>query len=137
MTVQTVFLTDNDRRRLGTVLSDVHALAEPRSRLQALEMDLEFAEVLSAEEIPADVVTMNSTVEIRDFESGDTETYTLVYPQDADVIANRISILAPVGQALLGKRVGDEVQVTTPSGQRTIRIEAIHFQPERAGAYHL
>jgi regulator of nucleoside diphosphate kinase len=119
------------------MLNDIHLTFEDHSHLDALEAGLELAQVLDSEEIPEDVVTMNSTVEICDLDSGEAETYTVLYPQDADIATDRISVLAPVGRALLGKRVGDVIRVTVPSGQRRIRIEAIRFQPERAGAYHL
>ncbi|MEN6498266.1 MAG: nucleoside diphosphate kinase regulator [Thermoguttaceae bacterium] len=137
MKLQTVFITDSDRRRLGTMLNDIHLTFEDHSHLDALEAGLELAQVLDSEEIPEDVVTMNSTVEIFDLDSGEAETYTVVYPRDADIATDRISVLAPVGRALLGKRVGDVIRVAVPSGQRRIRIEAIRFQPERADAYHL
>jgi len=82
-------------------------------------------------------VTMNSTVEIRDLAFDETETYTLVYPEQANIHANRLSVLAPLGTAILGCRVGDVVRVKTPSGARRVRVEEISFQPERTGQHHL
>jgi regulator of nucleoside diphosphate kinase len=84
-----------------------------------------------------DVVTMNTTVELRDLDTGELETYTVVYPERADIALNRISVLAPLGTALLGSRAGDVVEVRVPAGRLRIRVEEIHFQPERVGAYHL
>ncbi|HQI28251.1 MAG TPA: nucleoside diphosphate kinase regulator [Sedimentisphaerales bacterium] len=133
-----ILITENDRRRLGTMLLDPRvSRAEHPERLHALEAELERAYGVDPAELPHDVVTMNSTVEIRDLKSGETETYTLVYPERADINANCISILAPIGTAILGCRVGDVVRVKTPSGVRRIRVEEIHFQPERAGEHHL
>lgn len=133
-----ILITENDRRRLGTMLLDPRVnKAEHPERLHALEAELERAYGMDPAELPHDVVTMNSTVEIRDLKSGETETYTLVYPERADINANRISILAPIGTAILGCRVGDVVRVKTPSGSRRIRVEEIYYQPERAGEYHL
>ena len=133
-----ILITENDRRRLGTMLLDPRvSKAERPEHLHALEAELERAYGVDPTELPHDVVTMNSTVEIRDLKSGETETYTLVYPERADINANRISILAPIGTAILGCRVGDVVRVKTPSGARRIRVEEIHFQPERAGEHHL
>jgi regulator of nucleoside diphosphate kinase len=133
-----ILITENDRRRLGTMLLDPRvSKAERPERLHALEAELERAYGVDPTELPHDVVTMNSTVEIRDLKSGETETYTLVYPERSDINANRISILAPIGTAILGCRVGDVVRVKTPSGVRRIRVEEIHFQPERAGEHDL
>lgn len=133
-----ILITENDRRRLGSMLQDPRiGTMEQRARLHALEMELERAYGVDPTELPEDVVTMNSTVEIRDLKSGETDVYTLVYPDRADIDANRISVLAPIGTAILGCRVGDVVRVATPSGTRRIRVEEVHFQPERAGAYEL
>jgi len=74
--------------------------------------------------------TMNTTVELRDLETGEIEVYTLVYPDDADVTLNRITLQAPVGAALYGCRVGDIVSVATPSGPRRLRLEAVRLEPE-------
>lgn len=133
-----ILITENDRRRLGTMLQDPHlSRIERREHLHALETELERASGVDPAELPHDVVTMNSTVDLCDLESGETETYTLVYPERADIDADRISVLAPLGTAILGCRVGDGVEVRTPAGVRRIRIEEIHFQPERAGVHHL
>ncbi len=131
-------ITDNDRRRLGTMLQDPRLRrTEQREYLHALEAELEHAYGVDSTELPHNIVTMNSTMELRDLESGETETYTLVYPERANVAANWISVLAPIGIAILGCRVGDVVKVRTPSGVRRVRVEDIHFQPERAGQHHL
>jgi regulator of nucleoside diphosphate kinase len=82
-----------------------------------------------AEEVPGDVVTMNSTVEVCDLDGGETETFTLAYPDDADISRGRMSVLAPLGRALLGRRVGEVVQVAVPAGPRRIRIERLRYQP--------
>ena len=133
-----ILITENDRRRLGTMLLDPRvSRTEHAERLHALEAELERAYGVDPAELPHDVVTMNSTVEIRDLKSGETETYTLVYPERADINADRISVLDPIGTAILGCRVGDVVRVKTPSGVRRIRVEEIHFQPERVGEHHL
>ncbi len=133
-----ILITNSDRRRLGTMLLDPRvSQAEHATSLHALEMELERAYGVDPAELRHDVVTMNSTVEIRDLKSGEAQTYTLVYPERADINADRISVLAPIGTAILGCRVGDVVRVKTPLGVRRIRVEEIHFQPERAGEHHL
>lgn len=101
--------------------------------LQSLREELNRAIVVSPDEIPPDVVTMNSTVRIRDVHSKELNTYTLVYPRDADIAVGKLSVLAPIGTAILGYREGDLVQWNVPSGLTRFRIEDLVFQPERSG----
>ncbi len=89
------------------------------------------------ERIPPDVVTMNSRVVLRDLDSDETMTYTLVFPKDADIGAGAISVLAPVGTAIIGYAVGAVIEWPVPGGIRRIRIEQILYQPEAAGDFHL
>ena len=134
----TITITHEDRRRLGTMLQSAQARGMERQEyLHVLEADLERARGADATEVPPDLVTMNSTVELRDLKTGEIETYTIVYPERADVALDRISVLAPIGRAVLGSRVGDVVKVKVPSGWRRIRVEGIHYQPENAGDHHL
>lgn len=134
----TITVTHEDRRRLGAMLQSAQSLGmERRDYLHAMESDLELAVAADPAEVSPDLVTMNSTVELRDLETGEIEIYTIVYPERADVVLDRISVLAPIGRAVLGARVGDVVAVQTPSGVRRIRVESIPYQPERAGHYHL
>jgi len=134
----TITVTHEDRRRLGTMLQSAQARGMERQEyLHALEADLERARGADATEVPPDLVTMNSTVELRDLDTGEIETYTIVYPERADVALDRISVLAPVGRAVLGSHVGDIVEVKVPSGWRRIRVEGIRYQPENAGDHHL
>ena len=83
-------------------------------------------------EIPPDVVTMGSTVRLTDLQTGEEETYTLVYPNDADIDENKLSVLAPIGTALLGYRAGDVVEWPVPAGVRRFRVEEVLSQPARA-----
>jgi regulator of nucleoside diphosphate kinase len=101
-----------------------------------LEAELGRAEVVDPKEIPPTVVTMNSTVRFK-IESSTQEFHlTLVYPKDADASGGTISILAPVGSALLGLSIGDEIEWPKPGGGvLRVRIEGITYQPERAGEY--
>jgi len=129
---ENITITHEDRQRLGTMLQSAQTHRwERRDYLHALEAELERAQAADPDELPRDVVTMNSTVELRDLDTGEIEIYTLVYPERADATQNRISVLAPVGTAILGCRVGDVVRVSVPSGQRQLRLEKILFQPER------
>jgi regulator of nucleoside diphosphate kinase len=69
--------------------------------------------------------------------AGESETYTLVYPDEADILAGRLSVLAPLGIALLGARVGQVVEFDAPAGARRLKVEKVLYQPEGAGDFHL
>lgn len=100
----------------------------------ALGRELERATVLPPERMPADVVTMNSTVHCIDEISGEHHHLTLAYPRDADVASHRVSVLAPVGSALLGLSVGSVIDWQAPGGRSLrVRVAAIRYQPEAAG----
>ncbi len=102
-----------------------------------LEEELARAEIVDPEEVPPTVVTMNSTVRFRVAATGETFTLTLVYPKDVDASGQTISILAPVGSALLGLSQGEEIEWPKPGGgELRVRIEEVVYQPERAGEYH-
>jgi regulator of nucleoside diphosphate kinase len=133
-----IYITQTDLKRLCDVVATELELNDGSDRrLTDLIAELERAEAVLSDEIPNDVVTMNSTVVLRDVDTGETETYTLVYPNHANIARNRLSVLAPVGTAILGYRVGDVVRWRVPSGLRRLRVEEVLFQPERVGAFHL
>ena len=133
-----IYITQIDLRRLCQVVASELDLHDGSSRhLTELIAELERAEVVLSDEIPDDVVTMNSTVVLRDLDTGESETYTLVYPNHANIARNRLSVLAPVGTAILGYRVGDVVRWRVPAGVRRLRVEEVVFHPERVGAFHL
>lgn len=102
-----------------------------------LEAELDRAEIVDPAEIPPTVVTMNSTVRFR-IESSSKEFHLkLVYPKDTDASGSTISILAPVGSALLGLSKGDAIEWPKPGGGvLRVRIEEVTYQPERSGEYH-
>ncbi|QEA11634.1 nucleoside diphosphate kinase regulator [Comamonas flocculans] len=103
---------------------------------EALEAELDRADVLEPKDMPANVVTMNSTVRFTIVETGKTSTLQLVYPKDLDGSAEKVSVLAPVGIALLGLSVGQELPMPSPTGHVTVRVDAITWQPESAGELH-
>jgi regulator of nucleoside diphosphate kinase len=133
-----IVITDADCRRLGTLIERARydGWAEDRC-LDDLEYELERAKIVAPEKVPADVVTMNSTVRLRDLDTDELETYTLVYPAEAKPDDNRISILAPIGTALLGYRLGDVIEWPVPNGTVHLKVEEIVFQPEREGTFEL
>jgi regulator of nucleoside diphosphate kinase len=94
----------------------------PAESLELLERELSRAVIVDSSQLPEDVVAMNSTVWFRELDSDEIEKYTLVSPSEADVVRDRISVLAPIGTALLGYRTGDVVQWHVPSGERRFEI---------------
>lgn len=136
MAERQIYITTEDKKRLefiGRMAGD----ARDRGDLLDLVDELNRAQVVAPEEVPPDVVTMNSKVRLVDLDQGTTHEYTLAYPQDADFSAGRISIVAPIGAALLGYRVGDVIEWEVPAGRRRLRVEEVLFQPEAAGRFDL
>jgi regulator of nucleoside diphosphate kinase len=130
-----VIVTRRDFERLNELLfSPIARFYGPMTRL---EEELRRSRVVSQVRIAEDVVTMNSQVRVRDIDAGKTSTYTLVYPKDAEFEDDRISVASPLGAALLGARVGDVVEFASSRGVRRMKIEALAYQPESAGDYHL
>lgn len=128
-----IYLTQSDLDRL-TDLLEAYAAGSGGRRFDSLEKELARAIVVPREQIPDDVVTMNSRVIFQDETSGERREVTLVYPAQADINAGRISILVPVGTALLGLRVEQSIDWELPSGQkRRYRIIGVPYQPEAAG----
>jgi regulator of nucleoside diphosphate kinase len=109
---------------------------QPSTETGELAAELARANVVEPQEIPGDVITMNSTARFRDEASGEERSVTLVYPRDADAAGN-LSVLAPVGSALLGLHVGDAIQWPMPGGRTArLRVLSISHQPEAAGELH-
>ncbi|WP_447078204.1 nucleoside diphosphate kinase regulator [Shewanella algae] len=130
-----IVISEVDLERLERLLDSLPANAFPGH--QALEAELERAEIRPSKEMPDNVVTMNSEVCFRMSSSNEEFTLRLVYPKDADGSAGKISILAPVGGALLGLAQGDEIEWPGPGGGTVkVRIEEIIYQPERSGDFH-
>jgi len=130
-----ITLSSLDLQRLEQVLDTLpHGSRETHA---ALVDELNRANVVEPGAVPPTVVTMNSTVRFRTEPDGKEFQRTLVYPSAADGSAERISVLAPVGSALIGLSVGDSIEWPAPrGGTMTVRIMEILFQPEAAGEYH-
>jgi regulator of nucleoside diphosphate kinase len=125
-----IVLSRFDQERLERLLHKVGS----RPDLDALREEIERAEIVEPEAIPRDVVTMNSVVRFVDEDSGRESEVTLVFPGHADLETNRISVLAPVGSALLGLSVGDSIDWPVPNARsRRLRVVAVTYQPEAAG----
>jgi regulator of nucleoside diphosphate kinase len=133
---KSIYMTKFDHGRLKELLGVAHAFSySGRLDLAQLAGELDRAKIVDSKKIPADVVTMNSKVEIFDLDTQETMIYALVFPRDANIDEGRISILAPLGTAILGYRAGDEFEWEVPSGKRRLKIVKIPYQPEAAGDY--
>lgn len=100
--------------------------------LAELKEELNTARMVAQEEMPNDVVTLNSEVKVRDLDSGHETVYKVVFPRDAHVSDNRISVLAPVGTALLGRRAGEILELNTPIGMKRLKVEEVIRQAQAA-----
>ena len=133
-----IYITSYDLVRLrelvpvGTIFSKRN-----RQSMESLQNELERAHIVEPTAVPHDVVTMNSHVRLKDLDTNDQKVWTLVFPSEANLEQQKISILAPIGTAILGYRAGDAVEWQVPGGIRKLRIEEILYQPEAAGHYSL
>ena len=134
MSERNIYVTSDDRKRLQALLSRPTE-AMDRDDVSGLVSEVQRAVVVPASEIPPDVITMNTRARLLDLDQRTTLDYTVVYPEDADFATGRISVVAPIGAAMLGYRVGDEIEWVVPSGPRRLRVEAILYQPEAAGDF--
>ena len=134
----TIYVTEFDYNRLyGLIDRTRESNGVDKEYLKKLEAELESAEVVDSRDIPADVITMRSKVRLKDLVSGESNTYSLVFPREADFAEGKISVLAPIGTAILGYRRGDTIEWPVPSGLRRLEVEEILYQPESAGDHEL
>lgn len=132
-----IVITAADFDRLKHLVDSPRYRATHAMLLMTLEQELDHASVVALEDIPKGAVTMRSRVRVRDLEDDETETYTLAYPDEANINQGQLSVLAPLGTALLGTRVGDVVEFDAPAGMRRLKIERVLYQPEAAGDFYL
>jgi regulator of nucleoside diphosphate kinase len=127
-----VVVTQRDAARLRALVQGYAGSARDDGHLDELALEIERAVVLEPQQVPADVVTMHARVGVLDVATGERRELVLVYPSESDIAANRVSVLAPLGTALLGYRKGDEVEWQMPGGLRRLRIERVVQQDEEA-----
>lgn len=133
-----IIITRADANKLGDLIVEARNLGYRGSTyLNDLAGELDKAVLVEPKDIPPNVITMNSKVQLYDLDNDESIEYTLVFPEDADVKEGKISVLAPIGTAMLGYRVGDQFEWKTPGGTCHLRVEAILYQPEASGDYHL
>jgi len=120
-----LFISHHDHMKLRLLLSSAPATGATSLGLRKLRDELDRATVVDPAAIPADVVTMDSAVEFEDLETGEIEEYTITFPELADVDAGRISILAPIGTALIGCLAGNVINWSTPGGVRRLKVRRV------------
>jgi len=138
MAARVIYITESDFERLEQLLTVAGEPRYPdRADLTQLEEELDRAHIVDSKEIPPSVVTMNSQVKVQDLDTNEQMLFTLVFPKDANIDAGKLSVLSPIGTAILGYSAGDTIEWPVPGGTRRIKIEQILYQPEAAGDYHL
>ncbi|MDD4118331.1 MAG: nucleoside diphosphate kinase regulator [Kiritimatiellae bacterium] len=138
MSQRNIYITNQDQQRLTDMLEEALARNSRDSGfLKELARELALAQAVDPKDVPADVVTMNSRVVLQDVESGERMEYTLVFPEKADIENGRLSVVSPIGTAILGYAKGDTLSWHTPGGPRKLKILDIPYQPEAAGDFTL
>jgi regulator of nucleoside diphosphate kinase len=132
---KSIVITEPDYDRLRRLIESSRQFRHrDAEHLAALEEELERATVVQPGEVPHNTVTMNSRVSVRDLNDGREMTYQIVFPGNADVAKNRISVLAPIGTGLLGYSAGTTIEWRVPSGMRRLRILHVEYRSEACAA---
>jgi regulator of nucleoside diphosphate kinase len=135
---RTIYITRFDLERLEDLLSGVREFSyRDRGDIEELEAELQEGTLVDSKNVPPTVVTMNSRVELIDVDEKKPMIFTLTFPRDADIDTGKLSVISPVGTAILGHSEGDIIEWRVPAGDRRFRIEKVLYQPEAAGDFHL
>lgn len=135
---KTIYITEADKSKLEKLLTEEMLKADDGfSSLEGLTKELMKAKVVESADVPSNVITMNSKVLLKHLDSGESKEYVLVFPKHANDKINKVSVLSPIGTAMIGCRVGDVFGVKTQDGESRMMVEQILYQPEVAGDYHL
>ncbi|HBV20278.1 MAG TPA: nucleoside diphosphate kinase regulator [Nitrosomonas sp.] len=130
-----IIISSLDAERLDRILVSLGNKQFPGK--DALLAELDRADIVAPEEMPPDIVTMNSTVKFKEIASGKVFSLTLAYPHENHNSDATVSILAPVGSALLGLKEGDQIEWPKPGGGLLlVEIIEVVYQPEREGIFH-
>lgn len=126
-----------DYTRIKKVINDAKQVKSIRPvEVEGLLKELDGAKLVDPQEIPSDVVTMNSIVKLSFLDSKKQIQFQIVYPDQANLKEKKISILSPIATALIGYKIADEIEWLVPAGLTKIRIDEIVYQPEAAGDYY-
>ncbi len=138
MAKKQIYITDSDIKRLSELIKVAREFGkEDEIYLRDLEEELSQGKVVESKAIPENIITMNSKIRIRNLDTNEEMIFQLVFPEDADSSQEKISILAPIGTAVIGYKVDDIIEWKIPVGLARLKIEEILYQPEAAGDYHL
>ena len=133
-----VTLTKNDYTRIYKAITDAkNSKTINSNEAEKLLSELSKAEIVPSEKIDKDVVTMNSEVKLFFENTQKEQSFKIVYPQDANLKENKISIFSPIATALIGYKIGDEIEWIVPGGMNKIKIVDLIYQPEAAGDFDL
>lgn len=138
MTQRAIVVTQTDLSRLQNLIIETRRVEMRKTEyLEQLENELTRAIIVHSNEIPSDVITMNSTATLLDTITNDEMQVTLVYPDNANVDEGKISVLAPIGTAMIGYKTGDIFEWQVPDGIRRLKVVQVLFQPEAEGNFDL
>ena len=138
MAKKQIYITDSDIKRLSELIKVAREFGkEDEIYLRDLEEELNRSKVVESKAIPENIITMNSKIRIRNLDTNEEMIFQLVFPEDADSSQEKISILAPIGTAVIGYKTDDIIEWKIPVGLARLKIEEILYQPEAAGDYHL
>lgn len=131
--MNTIYITEDDYQLLHNLIQQQQQQANTAPNIR-LKEELKRAKRVPAELIPPDVVTLNSRVRVLEKKSGSVMDIEIVFPNKADFNAGKISVLSPIGTALLGSREGEEVVWSVPYCKFTYQIQEVLYQPEAAAS---
>ncbi len=136
MALRKIYITESDAVKLRELLRlQMSRNLKDRDNLRVLDGELRRATLVKPGDVRKDVVTMHSRILLENQATGEAMECTLVFPEEADAEAGRISVVAPIGAAILGYRVGESIRFHAPAGRQTLLVKAILFQPEAVGLY--
>jgi regulator of nucleoside diphosphate kinase len=135
--MRNIIVSTVDAERIRQRIMDVRSKTGFSKELKTLQEELENATIVEPHEMPADVLTMNSEVRLKYLNNGKTMQIKIVYPEDADIKTQKVSVFAPIAIALLGYKKGDTVSWTINNLPVRVKIEEIVYQPESVGQYEV
>jgi regulator of nucleoside diphosphate kinase len=131
-----IYITQSDKDKLLKIINKAkYENLDDYSNLKDLETELIRADVTNISELPSNVITMNTKALL--LIDGIEEEVALVYPNEADILEYKLSVLSPIGTAILGYSEGDIIEWKVPKGTIQVKVEKIIFQPEALGLYDL
>jgi regulator of nucleoside diphosphate kinase len=126
-----IIITEDDHAKLMRLIHLGDGLtSRDLADVRALADELALARIVAPEDVPSDVITLNSRAELLDLDTNERMEFTIVLPYEADLLEEKISVLAPLGRGMLGYRVGDVFEQATPHGARRLQVLQVYFQPE-------